>query len=244
MVMQLKAPQKTETINDGALTAPEGAIRVILIGGHALARAGLKSLFASRGGIAVVGETSTKSDALALVEREQPDIILLDLEMSEGGGVELIPNLVAMSPKARLIALTGNQDRQMYRRAVRLGAMGLMHKDQPPGTLIKAIERVHAGEVWLDRSLTASVLGEISRGVCAKEASPEAAQIASLTDREREVISAVGTGLKNKQIADILFISEVTVRHHLTSIYSKLEVSNRLELIIYAYRHGLAQLPR
>jgi DNA-binding NarL/FixJ family response regulator len=158
--------------------------------------------------------------------------------------VEIIPNLVAMCAKARLIALTSDQDKQMYRRAVRLGAMGLMHKDQPPGTLIKAVERVYAGEVWLDRSLTASVLGEISRGSAAKEASPEAAQIASLTDREREVISAVGAGLKNKQIADVLFISEVTVRHHLTSIYSKLEVSNRLELIIYAYRHGLAQLPR
>lgn len=241
--MQAKITQEIQIRKEAGLPATEEAIRVVIVGGHALARAGLKSIFASREGIGVVGEAGSKSDALGLVEREQPDIILLDLDMGEGGGLELIPNLLEMCPNAKLIALTGIQDKQMYRKAVRLGAVGLMHKDQTPAMLIKAVERVHAGEAWLDRCLTATVLGEISRGG-PRESNPEAARIASLTDREREVVSAVGAGLKNKQIAEMLFISEVTVRHHLTSIYSKLDVSNRLELIIYAYRHGLAQLPR
>jgi DNA-binding NarL/FixJ family response regulator len=109
---------------------------------------------------------------------------------------------------------------------------------------MKAIERVHAGEAWLDRSLTASILRDLSPGTRSKKQDPDERKISSLTDREREVIRRVGEGLKTKQIAERLFISEITVHHHLTSVYSKLEVADRLELLIYAYRNGLADLPR
>jgi len=116
-------------------------------------------------------------------------------------------------------------------------------KNQSASTLVKAIERVHAGEAWLDRSTTASLLLELSPRNRAAKPDPELAKIASLTEREREVIKLVGKGLKNKQIAEKLFISNITVHHHLTSIYSKLDVSDRLDLLIYSYRNGLAHLP-
>lgn len=117
-------------------------------------------------------------------------------------------------------------------------------KDQSFEVLAKAIERIYAGEMWLDRSMTAALIEELSRRREANKTNPEAAKIETLTEREREVIAAVGEGLKNKEIGERLFISDITVRHHLTSIYSKLEVSDRLELIIYAYRHNLVPIPR
>jgi DNA-binding NarL/FixJ family response regulator len=140
--------------------------------------------------------------------------------------------------------LTGSGDPELHRQAVHLGAIGVLSKDKPAEILIKAIERIHAGEAWLDRTMTATVLREMSPRNRNRNQDPEEIKIASLTDREREVIKLVGEGLKNKQIAERLFISDVTVHHHLTSVYSKLEVADRLELLIYAYRHGLAELPR
>jgi len=119
----------------------------------------------------------------------------------------------------------------------------LVLKERSTEILLKAIEKVHAGEVWLERSMIAAVLSEMTRKNERKPTNPEAANIATLTPREREVITLIGEGLRNKQIAQRLFISETTVRHHLTSIFSKLHVSERLELVIYAYRHGLAKIP-
>ena len=127
--------------------------------------------------------------------------------------------------------------------ALRLGASGIVGKDQPADVLFKAIEKVHAGEVWVDRVLMATILGAMSSTGERRTADPEAAKIALLTARERQIIAVVGEGLKNKRIAERLRISEATVRHHLTSIFDKLGVSGRLELTVYAYQHGLSKLP-
>ena len=141
-----------------------------------------------------------------------------------------------------MIVLTGIRDPAEHRQAVRLGATGMVLKEQAVDTLVKAIERVHAGETWLDPALVANVLAERSRAR-GRDADPEAARIAMLTERECEVIALIGEGLKNRQIAKRLSISETTVVHHLTSIFAKLGVANRLELVTYAYRHGLAESP-
>jgi DNA-binding NarL/FixJ family response regulator len=122
--------------------------------------------------------------------------------------------------------------------------MGIVKKEKAAEVLISAIERVHAGEAWLDPSLMAGVLTEMTRSSRGKKTDPEADKIAALTNREREVIALVGEGIKSKEIAGRLFISETTVRHHLTSIFDKLGVADRVELLIYAYRHGLASPPR
>jgi DNA-binding NarL/FixJ family response regulator len=121
--------------------------------------------------------------------------------------------------------------------------MGLVLKEKAATVLLQAIEKVHAGEVWLEGAMIASVLREMTQTRETRQTNPEAARIALLTEREREIVALVGQGLRNKQVAERLFISEVTVRHHLTAIFAKLRVADRLELVIYAYRHGLACLP-
>src|SRR5204863_7278946 len=145
---------------------------------------------------------------------------------------------------ARVLTLTGVRDPELHRRAVRLGVMGVVVKEKAAEVLLQAIEKVHAGEVWLERAMITRVLREMTRRDEPTQTDPEAAKTATLTAREREVIALIGEGLKNQQIARRLFISETTVRHHLTAIFAKPGVADRLELVIYAYRHGLAKPPR
>lgn len=220
-------------------------IRTVIVDDHPILRSGLRLLIEGRGGVRVVGEAGNKAEALEVVGREQPDIILLDLDLREqnAGGLDLLPQLLEATEAARVIILTGVHDSEQHHDAARLGAMGLVLKDQAGDTLIKAIQKVHGGEVWFDRRLIATIHSERSRRQGANRVDPNESNIASLTKQEREVIKLIGEGLKNQIIAQRLFISETTVRHHLTSIYSKLGVGDRLELIIFAYRHGLARLP-
>jgi DNA-binding NarL/FixJ family response regulator len=220
------------------------SIRVLIVEDHAVVSEGLRLLIENRAGLAVVGEAAGGADALAVAALEQPDIILLDLILGEESGLDLLPKLLKTARQARILILTGVEDPATHRRAVQLGAMGLVRKEQATEILLKAIKKVYAGEVWFDRSMMASVLGEMARERVARATDPEAAKIAMLTAREHEVIALVGKGLKNKQIANRLFISETTVRHHLTSIMDKLGVSGRIELIMYIYQHGLAEPPR
>ncbi len=216
----------------------------MLVDDHVVVRTALRMLIQSRPGLTMVGEAGNRADALRLAASELPDIILLDLELDGESGLDFLPELLNISDKARIIILTGVRDAEVHHRAVSLGAMGVVRKDNAVDVLIDAITRVHAGEAWLDPSLTARVLSGMSRAGKARQTDPEAAKIATLTEREREVLALVGEGLKNKEIAGRLFISEWTVRHHLTSIFDKLQVSDRVELILYAYRHNLAKPPR
>jgi DNA-binding NarL/FixJ family response regulator len=218
-------------------------IRILIIDDHVIVRAGLRMLIENHEGMIVVGEAGTRVDALAMAGQDQPDIILLDLDIGGESGLDFLRDLLGTATQARVLVLTGMRDPEAHRRAVHLGAMGLVLKDKAAEVLIKAIQKVHAGEVWLDRSLTASVLAEMSQADQTGRADPEAERIRSLTSREREIVGLVCEGLKNKQIGDRLFISEATVRNHLTSILSKLELSDRFELALYSYRQHLAKPP-
>ena len=218
-------------------------IRVLLVEDHAVIRMGLRLLIESRPGLVVVGEAADCAGALEIAVRERPDIVLLDLDLGAERGLDLLPALVTSPTNARVLILTGVRQAEEHRQAIRHGAMGLVLKEQAPEVLLKAIEKVHAGEVWLDRAMLANVLSELVLGK-AMPANAEATRIATLTDREREVIALVGEGLKNKQIGDRLSITETTVRHHLTSIFDKLGVESRLEMVIFAHRHGIGKRPR
>ena len=154
--------------------------------------------------------------------------------------LDFLPKLISSFPAARVIVLTSSTETEAHQRAVQSGAMGLVLKEQGAEVLIAAIEKVYSGEVWLARSLTASVLSGVSRSSPNNE---EALKIESLTKREREIIALTAQGFKRSQIAEKLFISDSTVRNHLTSILSKLELSDRFELVFYAYRHGLSKPP-
>ena len=219
-------------------------IRILMIDDHAVFRAGLRMIIESHMGMAVVGEAENRREALAAIANETPDIILLDLDLGDEHGLDLLPELLASVPDARIILLTGLRDADVQRRGILLGAMGLVSKQKAPDTVIRAIKKVYAGEVWLDRAMIASILNDRINTSVAAEQNIETLRIAKLTDREREVILLIGEGIKNRQMAARLYISEATVRHHLTSIFAKLGVTDRFELVIYAFQHGLAKLPQ
>jgi two-component system nitrate/nitrite response regulator NarL len=214
-------------------------IRILIIDDQSIVSASVRFLLESRPSLQVVGEVHKAFDAFTAARDAHPDIILLDLDLGDASGLDLLPKLLSVAPQARVVVLTGLCDPEIHRRAVRLGAMGLVIKNEQTDVLMQAIAKVHAGEVWIDRKLLATVLGEITRREMVQPVDPETLKIATLTPREREVIALVGQGYRNRQMADRLCIAEATVRHHLTSIFAKLGVTDRLELVIYTYRHRL-----
>jgi DNA-binding NarL/FixJ family response regulator len=223
---------------------PGNVIRILLIDRHALVRAGLRLLIESQPGFEVVGEASDPTEALAIIAQVHPDIVLLE---PGGDGEHLEMGALAQLASAgdlRLILVTAIRDPRMHYQAIQMGAMGVVKKEEPPAVLMKAIEKVKSGEAWVDRSTMAGFIRELSQARMGEALDQEAGRIGMLTKREREVIGLIGQGLKNRQIAERLSISEVTVRHHLTSIFSKLAVSDRLELMVYAFQNKLATPPR
>jgi two-component system, NarL family, nitrate/nitrite response regulator NarL len=223
--------------------AAKQQIRIVVLEEHELFRKGLCLLLSQQPGFEVVGDTGAWDKASPMIQQEQPDIVVAALSPDESASIDLLTEISAASETARILILSKSNDPEFHRQAVRLGAAGVLSKEKSADMLVKAVECINAGEAWLDRFTTASLLRELSpRNKTAKQ-DPEERKIASLTAREREVIQLIGNGLKNKQIAEALFISDITVHHHLTSIYSKLEVADRFELLIYAYRNRLAELP-
>jgi two-component system nitrate/nitrite response regulator NarL len=217
----------------------ENPIRIILLDEQTLFRAGLRHILDSQPGMEVVGEADNINTSLEIIADQKPDIILFDLNLTCLTDVEIVTTLIKASAGARLILVTGANDQKSLQKAVEDGVVGVISKTQTPQTLLKAIEKVHDGEVWLERSMIATVLSRLSRGQNNTKPETEADSFDHLSEREKEVVKLIGQGYKNKKISQELCISETTVRHHLTSIYSKLGVSDRLELLVYAHRHGL-----
>jgi two-component system nitrate/nitrite response regulator NarL len=221
------------------------AIRILVVEDHPIVRAGVRMLIQSQPGFEIVGEAASRGEALSLAGSKQPDIILLDLDLSGERCVDFIPKLLVSAPQARVLILTGLDDQEIHLQAARHGAMGVLSKEQPPELIIKAIQHVHIGEAWFDGLLMAKILTQFSRqSHSLQPRNPEAAKIDSLTKRETEIIQLVSQGLKNQIIADQLFISEGTVRNHLSVIYQKLGVTDRFSLTVYANQHNLDKLPR
>jgi DNA-binding NarL/FixJ family response regulator len=216
-------------------------IRILIVDDHAVVRAGLRMLIDQNPTMKVIGVAGNRSEALAIAASEQPNLIILDILLGDEDGLAILPELRAVVKDTRVLVLTGMRGSESQRRAMLAGAMGVVLKEHAAEVLIKAIDKVHQGEVWMDRLLLGSLLDEMTQ---TPEINPEKAKIASLTDREREVIALIAEGLRNKQIGERLFISETTVTHHLSSIFSKLEVTDRLELVIYAFAHKLAKVPQ
>jgi DNA-binding NarL/FixJ family response regulator len=215
----------------------------MIIDDHKVVRSGLRMLIDGHPRMKVVGEAGNREEALEVVTREQPDVILLDLVLGQETGTDLIQELLKTAEEARILILTGLHDPQEHRRAVQLGAMGVVIKETSSDLLLKAIQKIREGEFWLDRFTTASLLTDMRQANKPKKQETPDDKKEKLTVREREVITLVGEGLRNKQIADRLCISESTVRHHLTSIFEKLGVTDRLELLIFAYQNGMAKVP-
>ena len=216
-------------------------IQVLLIDDHQSFLWGMVKLIESDSpNTKVIGTASDIAEALAILEREQPDVILLDIDLGGVNSLDSIP-LLHNATNALVLILTGARDAETHERAVLAGARGVVQKEAPAEMILKAIRKVYEGEIWLDRVTTARVFSKLLNH-SSNQVSPEAARIASLTGREREIVDVmIKQGHStNKQIAVHLNMSEHTLRNHLSSIYSKLEVENRLELVMYAVKHHMS----
>jgi DNA-binding NarL/FixJ family response regulator len=219
----------------------DAPIRILLVDDHPLVREGVRMLVEAQPDMELRAEGADRESALAAVRRERPDLVLLDLDLGPDDGLELLRELLRLDPDLRVLVFTGLRDRELHQRAVELGAMGVVPKEQATSVLLAAIRKVHAGEAWIDRKVVASLLQQARRAPLQND--PEQRKIAALTARERELVALVAQGNGTRQLAARLGIADKTIRNHLVSIYAKLGVSDRLELAIYAARHGLASPP-
>ena len=182
--------------------------------------------------------SSTIPESLPVLERQQADVVVLDFDGADD--VEALTQLQAHT-RAKVLLLTGLSDLSSLDKAVVSGVRGVVRKREPPAVLLKAIEKVHDGELWIDRGATSRIFLEMARQKAAIGSDPERSKISTLTMRERQTIAAVASdsAAPGKVIAGRLCISEHTLRNHLTSIYSKLGLSNRVDLYAFATRHSL-----
>jgi DNA-binding NarL/FixJ family response regulator len=188
----------------------------------------------------VVAKATTCASAIDLVRSAVPDVVVLDLDLAGQDSTEIIPTLVD-GRNTRVLVLTGTRDERMHETSILRGACGLVRKEEPAETLLKAIEKVHEGQLWLDRATTGRIFVRLSRPKDDAPLDLEKRKLASLTARERSIVSQLATdpGADNRKLAERLHIGEHTLRNHLSRVYDKLGVLNRLELYVYAQRHGL-----
>jgi DNA-binding NarL/FixJ family response regulator len=213
------------------------AIRVALLDDHTLFRDGLRRLLDTEPDIDLVAEAKNGAEIFPLIEREQPDLLLLDLNLQNESGLDLLPRLIEQHPDLKVLVLTASIDQEDRINSIKLGARGVVLKYAASENLIKSIRKVAEGEMWVDHETTKKLFEELADKRSPKAESP----LDLLTDREREVTALVGEGLRNKEIAERLFISERTVKTHISNIFQKLDLSDRLELALFAINQGLAK---
>ena len=212
-------------------------INVLLVGSQPVSLAGLRALIDSEAGMEVVGQREHPNDALTSPMKTGPDVALIDHQ--DGDSVEPLAALArAGNDDTQCIVLTSSGDAELLSEAFRDGVRGLVFKSQAPQLLIAAIRRVHEGEIWLDRRATTQLITDLLRS--ANEKPRKRKPI--LSERDHRIIALVADGLKNFQIAEALRVSEATVRNRLTSIFKKLGVNGRLQLVVYAHQKGLVKM--
>lgn len=216
----------------------EKPIRVLIVDDHKIIREGLCDLIASQSGMIVVGDAANRTDALTVVLREQPDVVVLDLDLGVESGLELIPELLQVVSGVNIIVLTGVRNTDERDKAMELGAKGVVLKEHGAADLLRAIEKVfYSGEYWLEPGAAQRIFGKTRQR---DTIDPEAVRIAQLTPTERGLITCIGKGMDNRQIAEHMHMAESTVRNNLTRIYGKLDIKGgRLALLVYAHQHGL-----
>jgi DNA-binding NarL/FixJ family response regulator len=219
-------------------------IRVLLADDHAVTMWGLCQLVESMRPLMIVsGTAATCSELLAHPALEDTNVVVLDLGLRDANALDCVSQLVSQAG-VKVIVLTGDLNPSHHRDAVMRGARGVVLKSHPTEDILHAIERVHAGEVWLDGSLMSMLLGGMPGLAPARSSAEEehSQRNRSLTAKERQVVQAMvkHRGAKSLVVADALGMSEHTLRNHLTVIYSKLGVQGKLNLYIYALEHGLA----
>jgi DNA-binding NarL/FixJ family response regulator len=188
----------------------------------------------------LMGSARSVADSLVSIDQRTPDVVVVDLD-GEQGAESLA--LLHSKTSAKILAVTGSTHEVLHDEAVMAGARGVVDKRDAdsPSTLLKAIEKVHQGEIWIDRNATSRIFLELARRKSALIHNPEKQKIASLTRRELQALTMLASdpGSSSRAVAEKLFISEHTLRNHVTSIYSKLGLANRVDLYAFAQRNGL-----
>jgi DNA-binding NarL/FixJ family response regulator len=215
----------------------EGKVRLVIAEDETMTREMLARLLALEDDIEVVGTAADGQKALTVVRAQKPNVLLTDIGMPQVNGIELTETLRREMPDVGVVILTIYNDDERVFSAIKAGARGYVLKDSPPEDTVAAVRAVARGEALINPLLVSRVLGEFTRLSLQKAA--DNAVFAELTDREREVLAEIGKGRRNKEIADALFISEKTVKNHISNIFSKLEVNSRAEAALLAARQGL-----
>ncbi len=212
------------------------SIRVMITDDHAIVRKGIRALLATEKDIQVVGEASDGAEALAQAQSLTPDVILMDLVMPKLDGIEATKAITAKLPGAKILVLTSFAADDKVFPAIKAGALGYLLKDSGPDQLVEAIRQVYRGEPSLDPAIARKVLFELSH----PPKTPLTAE--PLTEREVGVLRLVAQGRSNKDIAEQLVITEMTVRTHVSNILSKLHLASRTQAALFALREGIASL--
>jgi DNA-binding NarL/FixJ family response regulator len=209
---------------------------VLLVGNQAMVLDGLAHVMGASPVVAIVGEVRLE-DAVGAAGQHHPDVLAILVNEEWQPTLDLIPSLLEQSVGAAILLLASAHDTTGEERAIAAGVRGVIRLDEPATVLLKAIEKIHAGELWLDRTRTAGLLQHVTRAY----GDPVDARVASLTRRELEIVHLIGEGLRNPQIAERLFISQATVRNHITSILAKLELADSFDVAVFAFRQGIVR---
>ena len=213
---------------------PRQRIRILICDDHEVVREGLRTLLAGRSDLEVVAEAGTSADAVEAAARARPDIVIMDVRLPDGSGVEACRAIREILPATRVIMLTSYPDDEALYASIVAGASGYLLKQTRAAALIEAIDAVSKGRALLDPSITARVLERVRRG-----SSDEDPAIASLTDQERKVLEQLATGKTNREIGVVLFLSEKTVKNYVSRILEKLGLHRRAEAAAFAARRGI-----
>jgi len=211
--------------------------QILLVDDHEVVRLGLKSLLEHNDKFEVVAEAGTAKEAIEMVEKHHPDVVLMDIRLPGASGIDACEEITERWPDVRVVILTSYAEDEMLFSAIKVGASGYVLKQIGAEGLITAIEAACRGEALLDPAVTQRVFQEVRRAV--KE--EEAAAFSNLSQQEKHVLALVSQGRTNREIAEALFLGEGTVRNYVSSILAKLGVSNRAEAAAYAVEHSLKE---
>lgn len=217
-------------------------LRVVIIDDHTLFRDGLRTILGYENDIEVVGQGGSADEAIRLAREFLPEIILLDIDIP-GGGLEAARVIANDCPVTKIVILTASEEDDHLVSALKSGASGYVLKGVAARELLRIIRAIAAGESYVPPALAASLLLEMHESNAHKQKQPEN-PINDLTDREREILEGLASGLSNKEIGQRLYLSEKTVKHYMTNILQKLQVRNRVEAALLAQRSGKIEKPR
>jgi len=210
-------------------------VRVLLVDDDALVRAGLRIILSSAEDIEVVAETDDGNRAVAAVRQHRPDVVLMDIRMAEMDGITATAALRQLDRPPHVIVLTTFQADDMVMNALRAGASGFLVKDTPPAEIINAVRVVATGDAIISPSVTRTLLSHFGNTDASERRKAAGDRLAALTDREREVATAVASGASNAEVATALFLSEATVKAHVSRLLNKLDVTNRVQIAILVH---------